>query len=103
MRWRGRSGAGKVVVLNVPRPVVLPGGLSPVIDAATVTASTLFDSSDESSAGVFGDNLGSVQFDTRVCSPQTGGVNVLPWASSGTSVLTYFNYPGNFAGDLRCN
>jgi hypothetical protein len=99
----GRSGAGKVVILNVPRSTVVPGAPAITVDASTVTASTLFDSSDDAPVGVFGDSLGSVQFDTRVCNPQTGGVNVVPWVSSGTSILTYFNYPGNIAGDLRCN
>jgi hypothetical protein len=91
----GRSGAGKVTLLSVPRSVG-------IIDAAALPSSILFDSADDSPTGVFGDNLGSLQFDTRVCNPAGGGVVSMPWATSGTSVLTYFNYPGNLA-DPRCS
>lgn len=91
----GRSGAGNVVMLNVPRTVS-------VVDAASVTVSTLFDASSGSPTGVFGDSQGSLAFDTRVCNPAGVGVNYLPWSTSGTTVLTFFNYPGNVVGDLRC-
>jgi hypothetical protein len=88
----GRSGGGKAMLLDVVR------GAS--ADAATITWATLFDSSDDAPAGVFGDSLGSLEFNTQLCSAG-GGPNPVPWASSGSSVLTYFNYPGS-TGDLRC-
>jgi hypothetical protein len=93
---KGRSGGGKVMLLSVPAR-----GSAPT-EAALVTLATLFDSSGDSSVGVFGDNLGSLEFDTRTCSAG-GQVNPVPWASSGTSVLTFFNYPGSVPGDVRCN
>lgn len=89
----GRSGGGKVVLLDVARGVSA--------DAAAITWATLFDSSDDAPTGVFGDSLGSLEFNTQVCGA-SGGPNPVPWASSGSSILTYFNYPGN-SGDLRCS
>lgn len=89
----GRSGGGKAMLLDVVR------GAS--ADAAAITWTTLFDSSDDAPSGVFGDSLGSLEFNTQTCSVG-GGPNPVPWASSGSSVLTYFNYPGS-PGDLRCS
>jgi hypothetical protein len=80
-----RSGAGAVMLVNIPRG-------TKEVEAASVVVTTLFDSSEDSPTGVFGDALGGVWFDTRTCNP-AGGIAVLPWATSGTSVLTYFNYP----------
>ncbi len=87
-----RSGAGKVMVLKVTRGI-------PTVDVVSATVSTIFDSNTDSPPGVFGDSLGTLQFDTRVCSA-SGGPTVVPWATSGTRVLTYFNYPSNT--DPRC-
>jgi hypothetical protein len=81
----GRSGAGRVMLLNAPR-------LQQLVDVASLTISTVFDSNGDSPASVFGDSLGGLSFDTRTCNP-AGGVMLLPWATSATSVLTYFNYP----------
>jgi hypothetical protein len=82
----GRSGAGQVMLLDVP-----PRGAADV-DAATVTVTTLFDSAEDAPVGVFANSLGSLWFDTRTCNP-AGGVTSLPWATSRTSLLAYFNYP----------
>jgi hypothetical protein len=89
----GRSGGGKVMLLDVVR------GSS--ADASAITWATLFDSSEDAPPGVFGDSLGSLEFNTQICNAG-GGPNPVPWASSGSSVLTYFNYPGS-PGDLRCS
>ncbi len=88
----GRSGGGKVMLLDVVRGVSA--------DAGPITWATLFDSSDDAPMGVFGDALGSLEFNTQTCAAG-GGPNPVPWASSGSTVLTYFNYPGS-PGDLRC-
>jgi len=89
----GRSGAGAVTLLDVAR------GVSG--DAAAITWANLFDSNEDAPTGVFGDSLGSLEFNTQVCSA-AGGPNPVPWATSGSEVLTYFNYPGS-PGDLRCS
>jgi hypothetical protein len=81
--------------------LTVPRRGSGVVDAASLTVSTLFDSADDSPIGVFGDSLGTLPFDPHGCGP-AGAPPVVPWASSGTSVLTYFNFPGN-AADPRCS
>jgi hypothetical protein len=89
----GRSGAGKVMVVNLNRGESADVGATPDLV-------TLFDSSEDSPAGVFGDNLGTVEFNTGVCTPG-GGPSPLPWVSSGTAVLAYFNTP--VSTELRCS
>lgn len=89
----GRSGAGKVMLVSLRR-----GESADVL--ATPGLVTLFDSNQDSPTGVFGDSLGTVEFNTGVCRPG-GGPSPLPWASSGTSVLAYFDSPAS--ADLRCS
>jgi hypothetical protein len=61
---------------------------------------TLFDSNKDSDPGLFGLNLGGVQFNVRLCKP-TGGVQLVPWASLGPNLLTFFAYSG-VVTDPRC-
>jgi hypothetical protein len=89
----GRSGAGKVMLVKLKR-----GASSDV--GATDELVTLFDSNEDSPPGVFGDGAGTVEFNTGVCTPG-GGPSPLPWVTSGTSVLAYFNPPGS--AELRCS
>jgi hypothetical protein len=91
-----RSGAGHVMLVSVSRAAKLTQ-----LAELPVTPATLFDSNTDSPVGVFGDSLGTLQFDTRLCDA-AGGPTVVPWATSGTSVLTYFDYPGNLS-DPRCS
>jgi hypothetical protein len=53
---------------------------------------TIFDSNKDSDPGVFGANLGGLQFNTGLCTPG-GAVQLVPWASNNTDVLTFFAYP----------
>jgi hypothetical protein len=87
-----RVGGGAVMLFNI-------SGMPSSLPAAAAIA-TLFDSSDDVQPGVFAMNLGAVPFNTGTC--QAGGATQLvPWASSGTQILTYFAYPSG-AADPRC-
>lgn len=85
----GRSGAGQVLLISVP-----PRGTPDLkAEAAAWTVTTLFDSAEDAATGGFGNNLGSLWFDTRTCNPAGGDVTSLPWATSRTSLLAFFKYP----------
>jgi len=89
---QSKGGVGAVMLFNVSR-------ISPVIQS-TAAVATLFDSDTDSDPGLFGLNLGGVQFDTGLCNPG-GGVQLLPWASLGPKLFTFFAYGGSPA-DPRC-
>jgi len=84
---------GKVMIFNVSR------GQSSIPASAAVV--TLFDSNKDSDPGLFGLNLGGLEFNTGIC--HTTGVvqpQLVPWASLGPNLLTFFSYVG--ATDPRC-
>lgn len=87
----GRQGAGKVMLFN-------PTGQFPVLSEANAVA-TLFDSTDDSDPGLFGLSAGALPFNPQFCAG--GAVQLVPWATNGPNVLTFFNYPGA-AQDPRC-
>jgi hypothetical protein len=70
----------------------------PALSTASASA-VLFNPDEDAVAGNLGLNLGGVQFNTGLCSPG-GGPTLVPWASAGTSILTFFSYPS--AVDPRC-
>ena len=83
---------GKVMIFNVSR------GTPTILSSEAVA--TLFDSNKDSDPGLFGLNLGGVQFNVGLCRP-TGGVQLVPWASLGPNLLTFFAYSG-VVTDPRC-
>jgi hypothetical protein len=86
------GGVGKVMLFNVTR-----GGATIPSSAAVAT---LFDSSKDSDPGLLGLNLGGVEFNTGLCRP-AGAVQLVPWASLGPNLLTFFAYSGGLT-DPRC-
>jgi hypothetical protein len=86
------GGVGKVMLFNIPRGV-------PTIPSSAAIA-TLFDSNKDSDPGLFGLNLGGVAFNTGLCQP-AGAVQLVPWASLGPHLLTFFAYSKDLA-DPRC-
>jgi hypothetical protein len=88
------GGVGKVMLFNIPRGV-------PSIPSSAAVA-TLFDSNKDSDPGLFGLNLGGLQFNMGLCSPDLG-VGLVPWASLGPNLLTFFAYSRAGAPtDPRC-
>lgn len=83
-----RARAGKVVLLKMPPRTSQP------LEAASLTITTIFDSNEDDPTDAFGDSLGSLWFDTRTCNA-AGSIALPLWASCGTKVLTFFNYPTN--------
>ena len=90
------GGVGQVMLFNISRGV--PGIPSTISSSAAIA--TLFDSNKDSDPGLFGLNLGGVQFNMGLCSPALG-VGMVPWASLGPNLLTFFAYSGSPA-DPRC-
>ena len=90
------GGVGQVMLFNISRGV--PGSPSTISSSAAIA--TLFDSNKDSDPGLFGLNLGGVQFNMGLCSPALG-VGMVPWASLGPNLLTFFAYSGSPA-DPRC-
>lgn len=82
------GGVGQVMLFNVHR------------GAATAALATLFDSNKDSDSGLFGLNLGGLEFNAGLCGP-TGTTQLVPWASLGPDILTFFAYSGGLA-DPRC-
>jgi hypothetical protein len=82
-----RVGAGMVLLFNVTKPATTPTTLTRA-DAIV----SLFDSNKDSDPGVFGANLGGLVFNTGLCVPG-GLMQMVPWASSNSDVLTFFQYP----------
>jgi hypothetical protein len=82
--------------------IYLFGSISRAIPAlSTASASAvLYNPDDEAVAGNLGLNMGGLMFNTALCTAG-GGPTLLPWASAGASILTFFNYAG--AADPRCN
>ena len=90
----GRAGAGKVMLFNIARPF-------PALTEANAVV-TLFDSNQDAELGVFGSsNLGGLMFNTGLCVPPLGTVQLVPWASNSADVFTFFKYPDSPA-DPRC-
>jgi hypothetical protein len=88
------GGVGEVMLFNVSRS-------TPTIKSSEAVA-TLFDSNKDSDPGLFGLNLGGVQFNTGLCNPG-GPVQLVPWASLGPNLFTFFAYSGPSAQpDPRC-
>jgi len=85
---------GKVMIFNIAR------GQATIPASAAVV--TLFDSNKDSDPGLFGLNLGGLEFNTGLCHA-TGAVQpqLVPWASLGPNLLTFFSYVGG-AADPRC-
>jgi hypothetical protein len=91
------GGTGQVMLFNITRGVITL--------ASTAAVATFFDSSDDASSGVFGNSLGGLQFNAGICTPGSPA-QLLPWASSGPNILTFFTYGQNaipaVARDPRC-
>lgn len=83
---------GKVMFFNVARG-------KPVIQVSEAV-STLFDSNKDSDPLLFGLNLGGMQFNRGLCNP-ADGVQLVPWASLGPNLFTFFAYGGS-PPDPRC-
>jgi hypothetical protein len=83
---------GKVMIFNVAR------GTS-VIQSSEAVA-TLFDSTKDSDQLNLGLNLGGMQFNAGLCNPASG-VKLVPWASLGPNLFTFFAYP-SAPPDPRC-
>jgi hypothetical protein len=90
----GAGAVGTVMLFNVPRGVLsIP---------STAAVATLFNSNKDSDPGLLGLNLGGVQFNTGLC--HSTGVfqpQLVPWASLGPNLLTFFGYSSGLA-DPRC-
>jgi hypothetical protein len=88
----GQQGnAGKVMLFNLFN---MPSGTTL---STTDAVATLFDSNEDSSLNNFGAvSLGGLQF--NAC---TGTTQLVPWVSTSTELLTFFNYLGS-PGDPRC-
>jgi hypothetical protein len=69
--------------------------------AAPTTIATLFDANEDSDSGLFGQSLGSLPFEGRICNPTTGTLQAVPFASVGPKLLTFFTYSGG-SRDPRC-
>jgi hypothetical protein len=89
------GGVGKVVLYNIIRGTATTPGTAQAV-------ATLFDSNKDSDPGLFGLNLGGMEFNTGLCNP-AGGVQLVPWASLGPTLFTFFAYGGPGAPpDPRC-
>ncbi len=87
-----RGAVGEVMLFNITRA-------TPTIRSSDAVA-TLFDSNQDADPGLFGLNLGGVEFNAGLCGP-TGTTQLVPWASLGPDILTFFAYSGGLA-DPRC-
>jgi hypothetical protein len=89
------GGVGEVTLYNIIRGTAGTPGTAQAV-------ATLFDSNKDSDPGLFGLNLGGLQFNTGLCNP-VGGVQLVPWASLGPNLFTFFAYVGPGApADPRC-
>ena len=89
------GGVGKAMLFNIIRGTAGTPGTAQLV-------ATLFDSNKDSDPGLFGLNLGGLQFNMGLCSPDLG-VGLVPWASLGPNLLTFFAYSGVGApADPRC-
>jgi hypothetical protein len=89
---QSKGGVGQVMIFNVSR------GTSSIKSSEAVAI--LFDSNTDSDPGLFGLNLGGVEFNTELCNPG-GGLQLIPWVSLGPKLFTFFAYGGSPA-DPRC-
>jgi len=87
------GGVGKAMLYNIIRGTATTPGTAQLV-------ATLFDSNTDSDPGLFGLNLGGLPFNTGLCNPG-GGVQLVPWASLGPNLFTFFAYSGAPA-DPRC-
>jgi hypothetical protein len=83
---------GKVMLFNIIRGTATTPSTSQLV-------ATLFDSNKDSDPGLFGLNLGGVEFNAGLCGP-TGTTQLVPWASLGPNILTFFAYSVGL--DPRC-
>jgi hypothetical protein len=96
----GRQGAGRILRFNLT-------GMNATVHAALYddgADTVLFDSNENADPGVFGSNLGGLMFNTGLCLPGAA-VQLVPWATDGKDILTFFNYPAAppaSAQDPRC-
>ncbi|HEX7598454.1 MAG TPA: FG-GAP repeat protein [Polyangia bacterium] len=88
-----RGAVGEVMLFNITR------GTRTILTGDAVV--TLFDSNKDSDPGLFGLNLGGVEFNAGLCGP-TGTKQLVPWASLGPNILTFFAYGGAPLPDPRC-
>ncbi len=79
------GGVGQVMLFDVLR------GAAPYSIPSTAALAMLFDSNKDSDPGLLGLNLGGLEFNTSLCSP-TGTTQLVPWASLGPDILTFFAY-----------
>jgi hypothetical protein len=96
----GRQGAGRILRFNL---MGMDAGVHATLNDDS-TDTILFDSNQDADPGVFGSNLGGLMFNTGLCVPG-GAVQLLPWATNGKDILTFFNYPvapPASAQDPRC-
>jgi hypothetical protein len=83
---------GKVMLFNITRGTAATPGTYQLV-------ATLFDSNEDSDPGLFGLNLGGVEFNLGLCRPGSA-TQLVPWASLGPNILTFFAYGGG--SDPRC-
>jgi len=80
----------------------------PATPNAAVEAAALFDSNGDAPTGVLGHNLGFLVFDNTAGCAAGGSQVLVPWATSGSSVLAFFDYAvrldvaSTFSPDPRC-
>jgi len=89
------GGVGKVMLYNITRGTVTIPGTAQLV-------ATLFDSNKDSDPGLLGLNLGGLEFNTGIC--HSIGIvqpQLVPWASLGSNLMTFFAYSGSPA-DPRC-
>jgi hypothetical protein len=84
---------GKVMLFNITRGTATTPSTYQLV-------ATLFDSNKDADPGLFGLNLGGVEFNAGLCGP-TGTKQLVPWASLGPNILTFFAYGGGGL-DPRC-
>ena len=89
-----RAGAGKVYLFSLLNQNI-PG--TTVQLANTNAAAAYFDSNQDAESGVFGSNLGSMIFNTGLCSPGAT-MALVPWASNNIDVLAFFGVAGSATG-----
>jgi hypothetical protein len=86
---------GKVMLFNITRGTAATPSTYQLV-------ATLFDSNKDSDPGLFGLNLGGLEFNAGLCGP-TGTKQLVPWASLGPNILTFFAYSGAGGSvDPRC-
>ncbi|MBN2576925.1 MAG: FG-GAP repeat protein [Deltaproteobacteria bacterium] len=86
------------------RPAAGRALLYAVTPASAVVTAVFFDSNEDADPGKFGEVIGGLMFNTGLCVPG-GPVQIVPWASNGVDLLTFFNYPTTTlpaAMDPRC-